>query len=169
VNAPVGTEESSVETRDEGHLVIVGVAGETYGIDVSKVHCVITVREITRVPKTPDHIAGVINLRGKVIPVIDLAKRFGLARCAATKATRIVVVQLKGEPVGLIVDTVTDVLSVIEGQVEPPPPLVAGPAAAYIRGVGRFGERLVLSLDIDAALGECENPCDRDRTAHTQG
>jgi purine-binding chemotaxis protein CheW len=114
--------------------------------------------DITRVPRSPDFIRGVINLRGKVIPVVDLRLKFGMDACQATEQTVIIVVQCqvgaRNLTMGLLVDQVLEVLSIEGGAIEPPPQLgEAAVEAQFILGVGKAGERVIFLLDIGKVLG----------------
>ncbi len=109
---------------------------------------------ITRVPNGPDWIEGVTNLRGRVIPVLDLRRRFGLAAGEATRRSRIVVAELGEHTVGLVVDGVSEVLRVPADSVEPPSSLVTTAESAYLRGVAKLDQRLVLLLDLGRILAE---------------
>ena len=112
------TLETKLIETDELQLVIFDLAAETYGVDIGSVREIIRMQETTKVPRTPDFVEGVINLRGKVIPVIDLRKRFGFKRAEATKDTRIVVVDIDGNDIGVVVDAVTEVLRLAADAVE---------------------------------------------------
>ena len=108
--------------------------------------------EITKVPRAPEFVEGVINLRGKVIPIIDLRRRFGLAPKAHDKNTRIIVIEINNIIVGFVVDAVSEVLRIPASTVEPPPPVVAGVDSDYISGVGKLQDRLLIMLDLDKLL-----------------
>ncbi|MGB9661446.1 MAG: chemotaxis protein CheW [Moorellaceae bacterium] len=137
-------------------LVVFQLAGETYGVDIAHVHEIIRLQPITQVPRTPSFVEGVINLRGRIIPVIDLHKRFGLPLAEATNNTRIMVVEVNGITVGMIVDAVLEVLRLPEENIEPPPPIIKGVDVAYLRGVGKWEDRLIILLDLDRVLRESE-------------
>ncbi|MCG0277927.1 MAG: chemotaxis protein CheW [Thermanaeromonas sp.] len=137
-------------------LVVFQLAGETYGVDINHVHEIIRLQPITEVPRTPDFIEGVINLRGRIIPVIDLHKRFGLPPAEATNNTRIMVVEVGGMTVGMIVDAVSEVLRLPEENIEPPPPIIKGVDVAYLKGVGKWEDKLIILLDLDRVLKENE-------------
>ena len=136
---------------------------ERYGLEILDVRELIGLQEITRVPRTADFLRGVINLRGKVIPVVDLRLKFGMERCEATEQTVIIVVQCqvagRALTMGLLVDQVLEVLAVGAGDVEPPPDVGHGAAdARFILGVGKHAEHIVFLLDIARILsnGEAE-------------
>jgi purine-binding chemotaxis protein CheW len=140
---------------EERQLVVFSLLNENYGIDIYKVQEIIQYREITYVPKAPPFVKGVINLRGKIIPVIDLKERFSLAEKEITPDTRIIVVEIASQTVGLIVDSVTEVLRISTSNIEPPPP-VTTIEADFIEGVGKLDERLIIILDIDRILSKEE-------------
>ncbi|MGD0883877.1 MAG: chemotaxis protein CheW [Thermodesulfovibrionales bacterium] len=133
-------------------LVTFKLGGEEYATDILKVQEINRMVNITAVPNTPGYVEGVINLRGKVIPVINLRKKFGLETKAADAQSRIMVVDV-GTTVGLIVDSVSEVLRLPSDTVEPPPPMTGGDGSEFIRGVGKLEDRLLILLDIDKLLG----------------
>ncbi len=140
----------------EDQLVIFDLAQEHYAVDIAAVESIIKVQPITKLPRAPQFVEGVINLRGKVLPVIDLRKRFGLEAEAATKDSRIVVVQMNHFEVGMVVDGVSEVLSIPPGNVEPPSPIVTTVDSAFIRGIAKISQRLVILLDIGQVLSVVE-------------
>jgi len=128
---------------------------EEFGLDILRVQEIIRVQRLTRVPNSPDFVDGVINLRGKVIPIVALRRRFGLQELQHDNQTRIVVVEVKGTVLGLIVDSVSEVLRIPADTVEPPPRL--GKAEReYVRGVGKLDNRLLILLDVDRLLSDSE-------------
>ena len=133
-------------------LVVFELSGEHYGVDILSVDSIIRLQPVTQMPHAPNFVEGVTNLRGTVLPVIDLRKRFGLPARKATKDTRIVVVEMNGETVGMVVDAVTEVLSVPGENVEPPPSLVSTVDSTFITGIARVSERLVILLDLNQVL-----------------
>ena len=130
-------------------LVTFNIGGEEFGVDILKVQEINRMLQITRVPRSPDFVEGVINLRGKVVPVIDLRKRFNLEEKEADKQTRIIVVEVEKKIVGFIVDAVSEVLRIPSGTVESPPSIVAGIDSEYITGVGKLEDRLLILLDLN--------------------
>ncbi len=133
-------------------LVTFSIGVEEFGVDILKVQEIIRTMEITKVPRAQDFVEGVINLRGKVIPIIDLRRRFGLDSKGHDKHTRIIVIEINNMIVGFVVDSVSEVLRVPAGTVEPPPPVVAGVESEYISGVGKLQDRLLILLDLDKLL-----------------
>ena len=138
-------------------LVSFSLGNEEFAVDILKVQEINRMIEITKVPKSPDFVEGVINLRGKVIPIIDLRRRFGLNAQEHDKQTRIIVVDIKGKIIGLVVDSVSEVLRLSSETIEPPPPMVAGVDAQYICGVGKLDNRLLILLDLNKILSSEEN------------
>ena len=136
----------------EKQLVIFDLAEETYGVDIGSVREIIRIQEITKVPRTPEFVEGVINLRGKVIPVIDLRKRFGFGQADATKDTRIVVVDIGDNDIGVVVDAVTEVLRLAADAVEPPTGLITTTDSDYLLGIAKLESRLIILLDLQKAL-----------------
>jgi purine-binding chemotaxis protein CheW len=136
------------------------LASEEYGLTILKVRELIGLMDITRVPKTPDFIRGVINLRGKVIPVMDLRLKFGMPAGEATSQSVIIVVQLAGKnggvTVGVLVDEVLEVRSIVATDVEPPPNFQSHSATDFILGVGKADKRLIFLIDIDRVLSAHE-------------
>ena len=133
-------------------LVTFSIGDEEFGVNILKVQEIIRTMEITKVPRAPEFVEGVINLRGKVIPIIDLRRRFGLAPKAHDKNTRIIVIEINNIIVGFVVDAVSEVLRFPASTVEPPPPVVAGVESDYISGVGQLQDRLLIMLDLDKLL-----------------
>ncbi|PWL56824.1 MAG: chemotaxis protein CheW [Desulfovibrionaceae bacterium] len=133
-------------------LVTFSIDEEEFGVNILKVQEIIRIMEITRVPRSPEFVEGVINLRGRVIPIVDLRRRFGLAAIAHDKDTRIIVIELNSLVVGFIVDAVSEVLRIPADTVEPTPPVAAGMDSEYISGVGKLQDRLLILLDLDKLL-----------------
>ena len=133
-------------------LVSFKLKQEEFGVNILQVQEIIRMQEITNVPNAPQFVEGVINLRGRVIPIVDLRKRFGLETKEHSNATRIIVVMIGEVQVGLIVDEVSEVLRISEDTVEPPPPIVAGIESDYIKGVGKLEDRLLILLDLNKIL-----------------
>lgn len=149
-------EAQQTKAAEERQLVVFQLAGETYGVDINWVHEIIRMQPITKLPRTPHFIEGVINLRGRIIPVIDLRKRFGLPTAEETQNSRIMVVEMAGVTVGMIVDAVSEVLRLPTNSIEPPPPMMHGIDIAYLQGVGKWEERLVILLDLEKVLNRGE-------------
>jgi purine-binding chemotaxis protein CheW len=133
-------------------LVSFKIGDEEFGVDILKVQEINRMLDVTQVPNAPAYVDGVINLRGKVIPIMDLRSRFGMARRERDKNSRIVVVELNGKIVGFVVDSVNEVLRIPKSVTEPPPALVAGINTEYITAVGKLDDRLLILLDLDKVL-----------------
>ncbi len=144
---------SAIQIRDhEEQLVVFDVGKEVYGVDISRVQEIIRMQAITRVPGAPPFVEGVINLRGKIIPVIELHHRFGLASSDAGTDGRIVVVETEGHVVGMVVDSVSEVMRISTECIEPPSAIVAGADTDYMRGIAKLEGRLIILLQLDKVL-----------------
>jgi purine-binding chemotaxis protein CheW len=143
-----------------GKFMTFRLAREEYGLEILKVRELIGLMEITRIPRAPAHVRGVINLRGKVIPVVDLRLKFGMAPTDATSQTVIIVVQLSAEngglTMGILVDEVLEVRAITADDIEPPPNLQGEVASDFVRGVGKADKRVIFLLDIDRVLSQAE-------------
>jgi len=135
-------------------LQIVGfrIGDETYGVRISAVREIVRVPAITAVPNAPDYIEGVINLRGKIIPVMDLRKRFGIKNVEPNKKNRILVVELENKVLGLIVNSASEVLKIPPSDIEMPNTMFQEGEVSYVTGVGKLNGRLVILLDIGKLL-----------------
>jgi purine-binding chemotaxis protein CheW len=139
-------------------LQIVGfrVGRETFGVPISLVHEIVRVPEITAVPEAPDYVEGVINLRGKIISVLDLRKRFGEKQITGSKKNRILVVEVEGKMVGLIVDAASEVLKLPETEIDLPPNVFDEGELNYVTGVGKLRGRLIIMIDLTKILQKGE-------------
>ncbi len=133
---------------DQLQLVTFEVAGEEFAVDILAVQEINRMMALTRVPQSPPEVEGVINLRGKIIPVLDLRKRFGLDASERTEHNRIVVVEVHGRVIGFIVDRVHEVLRIPSSIVEPAPQMVCSINSEFIAGVGKLEDRLLILLDL---------------------
>jgi len=140
----------------EKQLVIFELASESYGIEIANVESIIKMQDITRVPKCPDFVEGITNLRGTVLPVIDLGKRFGIDEQIRDHDTRIIVVGLDGMKVGMIVSAVSEVLTIDESVIEPAPAIVTTINSSFIAGIARIEKRLIILLNLDQILSKEE-------------
>lgn len=142
---------------EELKVIVFSLAHEEYGIEVDKVRTIERLSPITRVPKTPSFIKGVINLRGIVVPVIDLRGRFGLEESVTTENSRIIVVAVNEMEVGFIVDSANDVVDIDSDTIDSPPEIVGGIKAKYLRGIAKFGDnRLLIMLNLAEVLNKNE-------------
>jgi len=148
--SPAREERKAAEATE--HLATFFLAGEEYGVDVRLVQEIIRVSEITQVPRAPQFIKGVINLRGRIIPVIDLKRKLGLGEVEATKQARIVVVKVRERSMGLLVDGASQVLKVPVSVIEAAPEEVVEIDASYIRGVAKLEKRLIILVDLQKVL-----------------
>lgn len=136
----------------EQQLVVFELANEFYGIDISVVESIIKVQAITQLPQTPCYIKGVTNLRGTVLPVIDLRTRFGLESKPDTRQTRVIIVTMGKVKVGVMVDGVSEVLGVSEQSIEPLPPMVNSVNSDFLKGIVRLEDRLIVLLEVEKVL-----------------
>jgi purine-binding chemotaxis protein CheW len=144
--------EARAVAEETEHLATFFLDREEYGVDVRMVQEIRRLTEITQVPRAPEFIKGVINLRGRIIPVIDLKRKLGLGEVHATKLARIVVVTLRGRLLGLLVDGASQVLKVPVSLVEPPPEEVTQKGGDYLRGVAKLEKRLIILIDLETVL-----------------
>ncbi len=146
------------DKRDESliQLVTFLIGGEVFGVDILAVQEIIRLLDITRVPRSPEFVEGVINLRGQVIPIVDLRKRFGLKERAFDSATRIIVINTENITVGFIVDEVAEVLRLSSNMIDTPPGVVSGLDSDYINGVGKMEDTLLILLDLNRLLSNQE-------------
>ncbi|MCA1053533.1 chemotaxis protein CheW [Rossellomorea aquimaris] len=139
-------------STEELKLIVFQLLDKEYAIPVNQVRSIEKLQYITRVPKTPAHVKGVINLRGVVTPIIDLRSKFGLPSTSSSESTRIIIAGHQDKEVGLIVDAANDVLDVSKGSIEPPPEVVGSVEEEYIGGVVKQGRRLLILLHLDKIL-----------------
>jgi purine-binding chemotaxis protein CheW len=144
------------EAVPQAQIVVFRLGGEEFGVDVFSVLEILRHQQVTPVPRAPAFVEGVIDVRGTLIPVVDLRKRFELAEAPIDGQTRIVVTQYEDERLGLVVDAVSEVLRVAESAISDPPQYVRGLAAEYVRGMVRVEERLVVLLEVERILSSQE-------------
>jgi purine-binding chemotaxis protein CheW len=152
--APAETGHEAGEPGEMVQIVSFKLGAEEFAVDILLVQEINRIVDITTVPKAPAFVEGVINLRGKIVPVLDLRKLFGFPKADPTDQSRIMVVDVQGRVLGLVVDSVSEVLRIPAHILEPPPSLMAGVSASYIRGVGKIEDRLLILLDLGRVLGE---------------
>lgn len=133
-------------------LVVFAMAKELYGVSIDSVHEIVKVPDITQVPDAPAYLVGVINLRGKIIPVIDLRRRLNLQGMERTKTSRVLITENEGRLVGLLVDAVSEVLKLQPEAVEAPPEMISSIGVEYITGVAKMELRLIILLDLKKVL-----------------
>lgn len=142
-----------IYSNDEIQLVIFKLGREEYGVSILQVQEIKRITDITRVPHTPDYIKGVINLRGSVLPVIDLKKRLNLPQQVSTEDTRIIIVKVDELSIGMVVDAVSEVLTISQQNVDSPEVVAGSVAANYLSGVGKLEDRLLILLNLEAIIG----------------
>jgi len=140
----------------ETHIVGFRVGRETYGVPITSLHEIVRVPEITAVPDAPDYLEGVINLRGKIVSVVDLRKRFGKPSTALDRRSRILVVEHRGRLAGMIVDSASEVLKISESEIEAAPAMMQEGGLDCVTGLGKYQGRLIILLDISKVLAARE-------------
>jgi purine-binding chemotaxis protein CheW len=141
---------------DTIQVVSFKLGSEEYGVDIAQVQEINRMVAITHVPRAPQFMEGVINLRGQLIPIIDLRARFGMPRTEHTKNTRIVVTEIGAKRVGMVVDSVSEVLRLATEHIEEAPEMITGVDTEYIRGVGKIEDRLIILLDLARIISNAE-------------
>ena len=151
----------------ETYLVGFQVGRETYGIPITSLQEIVRVPEITAVPGAPDYLEGVINLRGKIVSVVDLRKRFGQSSAELGRRCRILVVEHRGRPLGMIVDAASEVLKIPESEIEAAPAMMQEGGLNCLAGLGKYQGRLILLLDVAKVLaaGEAHREARAEKTA----
>jgi purine-binding chemotaxis protein CheW len=147
----------------ETHIVGFRVGRETYGVPIKALHEIVRVPEITAVPDAPDYLEGVINLRGKIVSVVDLRKRFGKPSTGLDRRSRILVVEHGGRLVGMIVDSASEVLKIPESDIESAPAMMQEGGLDCVTGLGKYQGRLIILLDIGKILAARELRRDKDK------
>lgn len=140
----------------ENKYIVFRLLDEEYGVEVNQVRSIERMQRITRVPRTPGFVKGVINLRGVVTPIIDLKIRFRLGTEQYTDDTRIIIVAVEDMEVGLIVDAANDVIDIGSDTIEPPPEVVGGIKANYLEGIAKLEGRLLILLNLEKVLNADE-------------
>jgi purine-binding chemotaxis protein CheW len=167
--------ENESQKEDLRQFVSFIVGGEEFGVNILTVQEIIRPVDITRVPHAPDFVEGVINLRGRILPVIDLRTRFGFPKRDRDDDMRIVVVEIGSRTIGFMTDAVQEVLRVDVTAIEPAPELAVGVDAGYLRGVAKLDERLLILLELENILSTDEEEAlqgleeDQSETATAQG
>jgi purine-binding chemotaxis protein CheW len=134
------------------------LAGEEYGVDILRVQEIKGLDKVTRIPNSPEHVLGVINLRGAVVPILDLRRRFGLEAIAFGPTTVVIVVRIEGgqdgRTVGMVVDAVSEVYNVDAGSTQPPPDVCGGVDTIFVKGLATVEKKMLILLDIDRLIGD---------------
>jgi purine-binding chemotaxis protein CheW len=151
-----GSASDNSQSGRGGKFLTFFLRGEEYGLEILKVQEIIGMMGVTPVPRTPEFICGVINLRGKVIPIVDLRLKFGMERTEQTEETCIIVVQANGVQIGIVVDKVSEVLNIAGEDIEDAPSFGSEVNTDYILGIGKSESRIKLLLDIDRVLAETD-------------
>ena len=136
----------------EMQLVVFRLANEFFGIDIASVESIVKMQDITRLPQMPDFLEGIINLRGKILPIVDLRKRLNLPAMEKTLESRIVITSFFANTIGLIVDNVEEVIDIDDNLIEPPPSITSSVNTEFIRGIAKTGQMLIILLDLEKVL-----------------
>jgi purine-binding chemotaxis protein CheW len=139
--------------NEAGQFLTFTLGDEEYGIDILKVQEIKGYSAVTRIPRAPAYVKGMINLRGTIVPVIDLRNKFGLEAKACDQFTVIIVVLVRGRTLGMIVDTVSDVLNIARTDVQAPPDFSSSIDTSFISGMGKSGNKLIILVDVEKVLG----------------
>jgi len=150
-------QKSKFETTELLQLVSFKIGAEEFGIDILKVNEINRMMSLTKVPNAPSFVDGVVNLRGRVIPVINLRTKLSLPKKEYDRNSRIIVVELENRTIGFIVDEVSEVLRIPVNITEKPPEMVSGVNAAFITAIGKLEDRLLILLDLEKVLADGEN------------
>ncbi len=140
----------------EQHIVGFRIGRESFGVPIRLVHEIVRIPDITAVPEAPDFVEGVINLRGKIVPVVDLRKRFGEKEIISTRKNRILVAEVDRKMVGLMVDAASEVMKIPETEIEQPPNVFEEGDLQYVTGVGKLNGRLIILIDLTRVLQKGE-------------
>ncbi len=146
--------ENTMVSEQVLQLVTFTLEKEEYAVNILNVQEINRITEITKVPNAPDYVEGVINLRGKVIPVINLRKKFALYNKDTDDSSRVIIMDIQGVTYGLVVDSVSEVLRIPSDIVEPPPPMASSMSSMFIKGIAKLENRLIILIDIDGLMGQ---------------
>src|ERR1700733_13977217 len=143
------TLQDHIASKEESQLVTFLLKDEEFGFDIMSVQEIIRLPKMAKVPRTPAYVEGIANLRGVVLPIIDVRTRFGMERTEETDRTRVLVVDIGGVKTGLRVDRVNQVTRMLRSDVDPPPPAIRGTSAGYLEGVVKLenGQRIIMALN----------------------
>jgi len=150
-------QQDTAGTKDRPQETVLKLVGfflgsEEYAVDILKIKMIKLMQEITHVPKALDFVEGVINLRGDIVPIIDLRKKLKLGESNRSEESKIIVIEIDDKLVGVIVDEVSEVIEIEESKISPPPQIIGGVESEYLTGVGKIGDRLLILLDLDKIL-----------------
>ena len=153
----IDEKENIIDDTQENRFLSMIVGNDLYGVEISVVHQIIGITNITEIPKNPEYVKGIINLRGEIIPVIDIRLRFGMEEIPYDSETCIVIIEDKGQSIGIIVDSVKDVKFILDSNLEEPPRVKLSATNKFIKNIGRDKEDVVLIIDVDKFLYDGEN------------
>lgn len=151
-----GGDASNGANANLNQIVSFQLGDEEFGLDIMRVQEIILVGAITKMPQVPEYVRGMINLRGHVIPVVDLRTRFGQPQCEKTEEQRIIVVNIASKTIGIVVDAVNEVLRVKTDQIEPPPTGIGSDVQRFITGLLKIDQKLIILLDIEGLFSDEE-------------
>lgn len=140
----------------EAQFVVFKLGNEEYGIDIMQVKEIVPYKEPVRVPNTPGFIEGIVNLRGEIIPIVNLKKRFNIPGESINEETRVIVMNIDSKQIGFIVDDASEVITISSDNIETAPDIIAGIERKYITGIGKIEERILILLDLDKLFSDKE-------------
>jgi purine-binding chemotaxis protein CheW len=149
-------QSDSNTVTDLTQFVSFSVGNEDYGVHIEQVQEIIRMTEITALPQTDSYVKGIINLRGNIIPIIDMRTKFNMDAMNYSELTRVIVVNMKEKLVGIVVDSVSRVLELPENEIEAPPDIINGLSREYIDGIGKIDDNMIIILKIDEVLSADE-------------
>lgn len=152
----VESTENRADIEDSTNLVTFRLGNGEYAIDIMQAKEIIKMEKITLIPNAPEFVEGVINLRGNIIPIIDLKKRFNLEETEGDKNTGIIIVKIEDVDMGIIIDAISKVVSISNSDIQPPPPMLSGIGQKYIKGVGKLEDKLLVVLDLEKLFASDE-------------
>ncbi|WP_295161518.1 chemotaxis protein CheW [uncultured Brachyspira sp.] len=152
----VESTENRADIEDSTNLVTFRLGNGEYAIDIMQAKEIIKMEKITLIPNAPEFVEGVINLRGNIIPIIDLKKRFNLEETEGDKNTGIIIVKIEDVDMGIIIDAISKVVSISNSDIQPPPPVLSGIGQKYIKGVGKLEDKLLVVLDLEKLFASDE-------------
>lgn len=144
------------QKSERQQVVVFQLAGEHYCVEIHWVREIIRIPEVTRVPEVPDFMEGVINLRGRVTPILDLRRRFGFKKDDEAQEKRILIIEVRNQTMGLIVDGVSEVLDIERSAIDPPSPYLSSIHSQYIAGIAKLEDRLLIQLNVGKVLSDDE-------------
>lgn len=149
---PIENNENKVDVENSINLVTFKLGNNEYAIDIMQAKEIIKMEKITLIPNAPDYVEGVINLRGNIIPIVDLKKRFNLDENEGEKNTGIIIVKIDDVDMGIIIDAISKVVSIATSNIQPPPPMLSGIGQKYIKGVAKLEDKLLVVLDLEKLI-----------------